>query len=237
MSFTERVQVGRGSRGIEFERPSTEDTDAVWTFHWSLFLHFLRISSNTISARYTWHRHGFFLRTNECGISLGHQICREIAIECTNRLRDLWVRTIAYVESLFHCLFPFPLFFLLYCLWQSRRSARRERDRGQSLHILTLCCVQDPEYCCPTSRKAWVWIYIYHTVFFNSFCSSFHLLVSIFWAEFAFCIPESCSSDRLLDYGTRNSTPWSSIRNTTIPALSAIKTRNKFTSTWGTYSK
>jgi hypothetical protein len=48
-------------------------------------------------------------------------------LSCADRLRDLWVRTIAYVGSLFHSLFLFPSF-LLYWLWQPRRSAHKDRD-------------------------------------------------------------------------------------------------------------
>ena len=52
---------------------------------------------------------------------------RRSPLSCTDRLWDIWVRTIAYVGWLFHSLFPFPSF-LLYWLWQPRRSAPKERD-------------------------------------------------------------------------------------------------------------
>jgi len=54
------------------------------------------------------------------------QIRRKVAIERTDRLWDLWVRTIAYVGWLFHSLFPVSSH-LSYWLWQPRRSAPKER--------------------------------------------------------------------------------------------------------------
>jgi len=56
-------------------------------------------------------------------------------LSCSDRLWDLWVRTIAYIGWLFHSLFPFPSF-LLYWLWQPRRSAPKERDNVTArLHV------------------------------------------------------------------------------------------------------
>ena len=55
---------------------------------------------------------------------------------CIDRLRDVWVRTIVYVGWLLHSLFPFPSF-LLYWLWQPRRSASKERDDVTArLHVM-----------------------------------------------------------------------------------------------------
>ena len=54
---------------------------------------------------------------------------------CTDQLWDLSVHTVTYVGWLFHSLFPFPSF-LLYWLWQPRRSAPKERDNVTAwLHV------------------------------------------------------------------------------------------------------
>jgi len=53
----------------------------------------------------------------------------------TDRLWDLWVRTIAYVERLFDCFLSFP-FLLLYGIMQPRGSAPKEGDNVMArLHV------------------------------------------------------------------------------------------------------
>ena len=87
-----------------------------------------------ISARYKWRRHGFSPPATGGGVSPCAGSAERSPFSCTDRLWDLWVRTIAYVGWLFHSLFPFP--FLLYWLWQPRRSALKERDNVTArLHV------------------------------------------------------------------------------------------------------
>jgi len=83
-----------------------------------------------VSAPYKWHRHGFYhlpISVNGSWSFPVRQILRKVTLSGTDRLWDLWVRTIAYVGWLFHSLFPFssPLW---YRLWQPRRSAPKEGD-------------------------------------------------------------------------------------------------------------
>jgi len=99
-----------------------------------LFLCFLLFSSHLfsssllwISARYKWRRHGILLPTNVGGISPCARSAERSPLSFTDRLWDLWVRTIAYIGWLFHSLFAFPSL-LLYWLWQPRRSAPNEGD-------------------------------------------------------------------------------------------------------------
>jgi len=81
------------------------------TVEWFLFL-----SSSFhlwISARYERRRHGFYhLRIWDNGrwSFPVHRIHRKVTLSGTDRLWDLWVCTIAYVERLFDCLLPFLSF-------------------------------------------------------------------------------------------------------------------------------
>jgi len=61
------------------------------------------------------------------GVSPCARSAERSRLSCTNWVWDFSVRTIAYIECLFHSLFPFPSF-LLYWLWHPRRSAPKERD-------------------------------------------------------------------------------------------------------------
>ena len=64
--------------------------------------------------------------TNGGDVSLWAESAESSPLSCTNRMWDLWVHTIAYVESLFHSLFPFP-FFLFYTGFGSPDSLRLKR--------------------------------------------------------------------------------------------------------------
>jgi len=64
-----------------------------------------------ISARYKWRRHGCLPPVNGCGVSPCAGSAERSPVSCTDRLWDLWVRTIAHVGWLFHSLFPFPFLF------------------------------------------------------------------------------------------------------------------------------
>jgi hypothetical protein len=57
-------------------------------------------------------------------------------LSSTDRLWDLWVRTIAYARRLLHSLFPFSPF-LIYRLWQHRMSVPKERDNVTALMHVT----------------------------------------------------------------------------------------------------
>jgi len=60
-----------------------------------------------ISARYKWRRHGFLPPSESVKwrwIFPVRQIHRKVTLHGTDRLPDLWVRTIAYVERLFDCI-------------------------------------------------------------------------------------------------------------------------------------
>jgi len=50
-----------------------------------------------ISARYKWRRHGFLPPTTGGGVSPCAGSAERSPLSCTDRLWDLWVRTIAYV--------------------------------------------------------------------------------------------------------------------------------------------
>ena len=63
-----------------------------------------------ISARYKWCRHGFLPPANGGGVSLCAGSAERSPLSCTDWLWDLWTHKIAYVEWLFHSLFPFLLF-------------------------------------------------------------------------------------------------------------------------------
>jgi hypothetical protein len=57
-----------------------------------------------ISAQYKWRRHGFLPPSESVKWRWSfpvHRICRKVTLSGTDRLRDLWIRTIAYVEQLF----------------------------------------------------------------------------------------------------------------------------------------
>jgi len=83
-------------KGYRVGGGGTEDTEAFWTFYCTLFLHFLLFSLDWISARYNGVGTG--LTTYQWRWSFPvHRIRRKVAIERTDRLWDLWVRTIAYV--------------------------------------------------------------------------------------------------------------------------------------------
>jgi hypothetical protein len=59
-----------------------------------------------ISARYKWRRHGFYhlrISVNGRWSFPVRRICRKVTLSGTDRLWDLWVRTIAYVERLIDC--------------------------------------------------------------------------------------------------------------------------------------
>jgi len=80
-----------------------------------LFLCFLLFSSLLfssfllwISARYKWRRHGFLPPANGGGVSPCTGSTERSPLSCTDRLWDLWVRTIAYVERLFDYSLSFP---------------------------------------------------------------------------------------------------------------------------------
>ena len=73
-----------------------EDTEAVWTSHCTLFLHLLLFSFDWISARYNGVGTGFTTYQWRWSFPV-RRIRRKVAIERTDRLWDLWVRTIAYV--------------------------------------------------------------------------------------------------------------------------------------------
>ena len=70
-----------------------------------------------ISAQYKWRRHGFLPPSESVKwrwIFPVHRIHRKVTLSGTDRLWDLWVRTIAYVERLFDC-FPSISFLSYYC--------------------------------------------------------------------------------------------------------------------------
>jgi len=50
-----------------------------------------------ISARYKWRRHGFLPPANGGEVSPRTRSAERSSLSCTDRLWDLWVRTIAYV--------------------------------------------------------------------------------------------------------------------------------------------
>jgi len=60
------------------------------------------------------------------GVSTCAESAERLPLSCTKRLWNLWVCTIAYLGWLIHSLFPFP--FLVYWLWQPRRSGPKERE-------------------------------------------------------------------------------------------------------------
>jgi len=69
------------------------------------------------------------------GVSQCTRSAERSPLSCSDRLWDLWVRTIAYVGWLFRSLFPFPSF-LSDWLWQPRRSAPKVRDNITArLHV------------------------------------------------------------------------------------------------------
>ena len=82
-----------------------EDTEAVWMFHCTLFLHFLLFSFDWISARYNDVGAGFTTHQWRWSFPV-RQIRRKVAIERTDRLLGLWVRPIVYIGALFHSVFP-----------------------------------------------------------------------------------------------------------------------------------
>jgi hypothetical protein len=66
-----------------------------------------------ISARYKWRRHGFYhllISINGRWSFPVRQIHRKVTLHGTDRLRDLWVRTIAYAEQLFDCFLSISFF-------------------------------------------------------------------------------------------------------------------------------
>jgi hypothetical protein len=66
-----------------------------------------------ISARYKWHWHGFYdlrISVNGRWSFAVHRIHRKVTLSGTDRLWDLWVLTIAYVERLFDYFLPFISF-------------------------------------------------------------------------------------------------------------------------------
>jgi hypothetical protein len=70
-----------------------------------------------ISARYKSRRHRFYhlrISVNGRWSFPVHRIHRKVTLRGTDRLRDLWIRTIAYVERLFDC-FLSILFLSYYC--------------------------------------------------------------------------------------------------------------------------
>jgi hypothetical protein len=63
------------------------------------------------------------------------RIHRKVTLSGTDRLWDIWVRTIAYVEMLFD-FFLFFSFLLLYGIMQPRGSAPKEEDNVMArLHV------------------------------------------------------------------------------------------------------
>jgi len=80
------------------------------TFGCFLFLSSL-LPTLWISAWYTWRQHGFSPPTDVIGLSPCAGSSERSPLSCTDRLWDLWVHTIAYVELLFHCLSPFLFLF------------------------------------------------------------------------------------------------------------------------------
>ena len=64
-----------------------------------------------ITAQYKWHQRGFLPPANAGGVSPCTGSAERLPLSCTDRLWDLWVRTVAYVGWLFHSLFPFRFLF------------------------------------------------------------------------------------------------------------------------------
>jgi hypothetical protein len=101
---------------VEYELGSggTEDMEAVQTFPFVplfaslLFSSLLFIYSYWISAQYKWRRHGFLPPANGGGVSPCAGSAERLPLSYTDRLWDLWVRTIAYVERLFDYSLSFP---------------------------------------------------------------------------------------------------------------------------------
>jgi len=94
---------GRWSMGLEVE---------IWRRdHFGCFLVSLFSSSLLwIFARHNWRRHEFYhlpISVNGRWNFPVHRIHRKVTLSGTDRLWDLWVPTIAYVEQLFDCFLPF----------------------------------------------------------------------------------------------------------------------------------
>jgi len=133
---TPRYMSYRYGWSVEYGCVSGDMEDGI-TFGCFLFLSSLLIfigsrpSTNGVGT-------GFYhLRSQSSGggFSLCARSAERSPLSCTDRLWDVWVPTIAYVGWLCHSLFPFPSF-LLYWLWQPRRSALKERDNVTArLHV------------------------------------------------------------------------------------------------------
>ena len=58
--LTQSVLIGYGSRDTESRGGGTEDMEALWTLHCTVFLHFLLFPFERILARYKWRQHKFY---------------------------------------------------------------------------------------------------------------------------------------------------------------------------------
>jgi len=82
-----------------------------------------------ISARYKWLQHRFLPSANEGAVSQCSGSTERSPSCFTGQLWDLWIFTIVCIGWLSDALFLFPSL-LLNWLWQTRRSAPKERDNA-----------------------------------------------------------------------------------------------------------
>jgi len=125
--FNESVWIGHQSSSIESGAGGTEDTEAVGTFHWTVFLHFPLFSFDWMSAQYKWCRRGLFKLPIEQEFHRApippkgpHYACRSVMgpmglYDCVCKM------IVSYFVSLSH-------YSLIYWFFQPRRSAPREGD-------------------------------------------------------------------------------------------------------------
>ena len=100
ITYTKYTSYGYGwSVEYEFGSGGVEDMEAVQTFPFVPLFPSLHISLSLlwISAWYKWRRHWFLPPTTGGEASLCTGSAKRSPLSCTDRLWDLWVRTIAYV--------------------------------------------------------------------------------------------------------------------------------------------
>jgi len=132
-----------------------------------------------ISARYKWRQHGFLPSAYGGGVSTCTGSAKGLALSRTDQLRDLWVRTIVYVEWLFHSLSPFP--FVFSARWmQPRRSAPQMRDNVTAILYSRLTArVGSLAIILPMDWFTITWVHVCNRIPIITVCMSMKLIIGV----------------------------------------------------------